>query len=233
MAYHAALQQRAHQRRHHKSHRHTGQQIPVKGAGQVLAKQGLHHIGGIGAHHHQLAVRHIDHTHEAIGNRQAQRHQQQDRAQADTAKNRAQAVAPGQAFLHRYQAFAQSLAHLGIRLRGQAFLQQGLCGRLGAGAQQFGSGQALGRVFAAQQGRCAQQVQAIADVAIALFGNRVVNQGQLRLAHLALQGLDGSAAHGGIWAEQLQSGQSVVYLATQAVVHHRVFGGLKRVGGNG
>ena len=43
------------------------------------------HYGGVGADHHQLAVGHVDHAHDAVGDGEAQRHKQQNRpdAQAD------------------------------------------------------------------------------------------------------------------------------------------------------
>jgi hypothetical protein len=76
---HAALEHRADQRgqeagrdgRHH---------VEVEGArGRYCLEQVLHQVGGIGADHHQLAVRHVDDAHQPVGDGQAQRHQQQDR----------------------------------------------------------------------------------------------------------------------------------------------------------
>ena len=95
-------------------------------------------------------------------------------------------------------------------------------GRLRAGAQQRGRLQALGGVLAAKQGAGAQQRQALANVGLGFFGDGRLYQGNLRLAHLALQGFDGIAAHGRQRAEQLQGGQGVVDFAAQAVVHHRI-----------
>ncbi|MCY1165431.1 hypothetical protein D9M73_53370 [compost metagenome] len=93
-AYHAALQHGAHECRRHKGHRHGSQQIPVKGSRQVFLEQALHHVGSVGANHHQFPVRHVDDAHQPVGDRQAQCHQQQNAAQADSAENRAQLVAP-------------------------------------------------------------------------------------------------------------------------------------------
>ena len=46
-------------------------------------------------------MRHVDDAHQAIGDGQAQRHQQQNRAQADTGEHHAQTLAPGQCVLDR------------------------------------------------------------------------------------------------------------------------------------
>ena len=88
-------------------------------------KQALHHVGGVGANHHQLAVRHVDDAHEAVGNCQAQRHQQQDAAQADAAKDGAQLVAPGQGRFHLGQRGLQRHLHIGVGLAAQALDQHG------------------------------------------------------------------------------------------------------------
>jgi hypothetical protein len=77
--------------------------VEVEGTRQVLPEQVLHQVGGIGADHHQLAVRHVDDAHQPVGDGQAQRHQQQDRAQADAGEQHAQPLAPGQARLHGVQ----------------------------------------------------------------------------------------------------------------------------------
>ena len=73
-----AFQGRPHQGRCHEGHRHRGHQIPVEIGGQVFLENTLHHVGGIGANHHQLAVGHVDHAHQPVGDGQAQRHQQQN-----------------------------------------------------------------------------------------------------------------------------------------------------------
>ena len=48
----------------------------------------LHHVGGVGAEHHQLAVRHVDDAHDAEGDRQADRDQHQHRAEAQPEEQR-------------------------------------------------------------------------------------------------------------------------------------------------
>ena len=99
----AALQRRTHERSGHEGHRHRGQQVPVKQARQEFLKHALHHVGGVSADHHQLAVRHVDDAHEAIGDGQPERHQQQDGAQAETAENGGKLVTPGQRGFNRAQ----------------------------------------------------------------------------------------------------------------------------------
>ena len=53
----------------------------------MLAEHHLHHVGGVGANHHEFAMGHVDHAHETKGDGQSQRGQQQYTAQADTEKN--------------------------------------------------------------------------------------------------------------------------------------------------
>ena len=48
----------------------------------------LHDVGGVGAEHHQLAVRHVDDAHDAERDRQADRDQHQHRAQAQAEEQR-------------------------------------------------------------------------------------------------------------------------------------------------
>ena len=88
-------------------------------AGQICLKHALHHIGGVGADHHQLAMRHVDDAHQAVGDGQPQRHQQQDRAQADAAEHRAQFVAPGQGRFDLAQRRLQGDLDVGIVLLGE------------------------------------------------------------------------------------------------------------------
>ena len=52
-------------------------------AGKLGAAELLDDVGGVGAEHHHLAMRHVDDAHHAEGDGEADRGQQQDRAQAD------------------------------------------------------------------------------------------------------------------------------------------------------
>ena len=61
-------------------------QIGVNCAGQEFPEQELTHIGGVRANHQQFAVRHVDDAHQAEGNRQAERRQQQHTAERDAVK---------------------------------------------------------------------------------------------------------------------------------------------------
>ena len=49
----------------------------------ALGKNLLHHEGGVGTEHDQLAMGHVDHTHDTEGDGQADGGQQQHRAQAE------------------------------------------------------------------------------------------------------------------------------------------------------
>ncbi len=58
------------------------------------AEQVLHDVGGVGADHDQFAVRHVDDAHQAVGDGEAQRRQQQDRAEAHAAEHADRCVRP-------------------------------------------------------------------------------------------------------------------------------------------
>ena len=221
---HAALQQHAHQRRGHEGHRHRRQQVPVKGTGQVALKQALHHVGGVGANHHQLAVRHVDDAHQTVGDGQAQRHQQQDAAEADAAEHRAQLVAPGQPGFHLAQRLAQGRFDRGVRLGLQVRQQHGLGAGLVAGAQQSGRLQALRLVGAAQQRGGAHQRQLVLDFGVLLGFQGLFDQRQLARVGVALHLLHGGHAHLVIFGKQLERGQGRVDLAAHAVVVDHVLG---------
>ena len=195
-------------------------------------KNRLHHVGGIGTNHHQLAMRHIDHAHQAVGNGQTQGHQQQNRAQADAAEDRAQTVAPSEACFDLAQALEQRLLDARVGLDLQALGQQRLRRGLGTLAQECGSFLALGRVFAGQQSGGTQQCQGIANVGFGLLRNGFVNQRELRITHLALQGLGRVAAYHCVGAEQFERCQRVVQFTAHAVVDHGVFCALQHVGGH-
>ncbi len=86
----------------------------------------------------QLAVRHVDDAHQAVGDRQAQRREQQDAAEADAAEDAADHLAGGEPALDRAQRFFRFAAHLGVGLDVAAALllehaeQQRLGGRIAA-----------------------------------------------------------------------------------------------------
>ncbi len=56
------------------------------------AEKILHHVTGIGADGDHFTVRHVDDAHQSEGDGQSQRHDQQNRAQADAVKNGAEEI---------------------------------------------------------------------------------------------------------------------------------------------
>ena len=80
---HAALDDDADDGGHQEGGGQRHQQRPLVAVGENL----LHHEGGVGAQHDQLAVGHVDHAHDAEGDGQADGGQQQHRAQAQAEKN--------------------------------------------------------------------------------------------------------------------------------------------------
>ena len=71
-----------------------GEQVEVKGLRQELSKQDLHAPGGVGADHHQFAMGHVDDAHQAVGDGQTERNQQQDGAQTGASEERAGDLTP-------------------------------------------------------------------------------------------------------------------------------------------
>jgi hypothetical protein len=91
----------ADQRRGEEGDRDRSQQVPVERARQIGPEDALHGPGRIGADHQQLAVRHVDHAHHAIGDRQAERGEQQDRAERQAGEGAPEIVGPRQPLLDR------------------------------------------------------------------------------------------------------------------------------------
>ena len=66
-----------------KGQRDRHRQRPVEAGREARATELLDDVGRVGAEHHHLAVRHVDDAHHAEGDGEADRGQQQHRAQAD------------------------------------------------------------------------------------------------------------------------------------------------------
>ena len=82
----------------------------------MLPEDVLHDVRRVGADHDQLAVRHVDDAHQAIGDRKAERGQQQDRPQRDTAEHATHHFAGGEALLDRAERSLGFRTQLGIAL---------------------------------------------------------------------------------------------------------------------
>src|SRR5260221_8676922 len=93
-ANHAALERHADECRDHERRRHCASQVPIEGARRVASEQVLHHVCRIRADHDELAVRHVDHAHQPVGNGEAKRREEQDAAEAYARENTAGALAP-------------------------------------------------------------------------------------------------------------------------------------------
>ena len=223
-AQHATLQHSAHQGRCEKGQRHRSHQVPVESAWKELLEHALHHVGGVGADHHQLAVGHVDHAHEAVGDGQAQRHQQQDGAQADARKRSAQALAPGQLVVQGAQRGLQGSLDLGVFLHRHALVQQQARVGRGAGRQGLRGSDALRGIVAAQQGGGTRQLQLGLDLVAGFLRQGFIEQRQAACVRLFGQCLGGSHALGFVLAKQRQARQGRVDLAAHAVVVDDVFG---------
>ena len=72
----------------------------------------LHHVGGVGAEHHQLAVRHVDDAHHAEGDGEADGREHQHRAQAQAEEQRLHAE-----YTLRDELIAAITSRAGVRTR--------------------------------------------------------------------------------------------------------------------
>ena len=191
---HAALQRRTHQRRRHEGHRHGGHQVPVETRpGRYFWNTALHHIGGVGADHHQLAVRHVDDAHQPVGDGQAQRHQQQDGAQADAAEDGAHACRPTPARPRCWPATRCSAALTSASVSvAQPLVEQQLgVGVLASRPELPWRLQALGLVAAAQQAGGAHQLELALINAVGLGRKGFFDERQARfVGGLCQQRLD-------------------------------------------
>ena len=224
---HRALQHHTHQRGRHESDGNGSNQVPVKCTGEVTLEHTLHEVGGIGPNHHQLAVRHVDHTHQPIGDGQAQSHQQQDRAQADTAENHAQAFTPDQRAFDGFERGLNLCLDCSIGLHLQALAQEQLDVRAAAFAE-VNSGLQAARLFAAGQ-ECGGtgHFKLNLDLLIGFCGQRFVDDGQARLIGLFQQRLYRCCAHLVVRAGQTERGQR----RFQRTPHHVVVDDVFRVVG--
>ena len=108
----------------------------------------LHFVGRIGADHHQFAVSHIDHAHLPVDDRQAQRHQDQDRAERQPV---GEIAAPADPVLVTLDGVNGLLVDRKLLGRDFAFLDlllKELCGRNAVQFAQLGDGRQslLGRL---------------------------------------------------------------------------------------
>ncbi|MNP27588.1 hypothetical protein D3C76_1205080 [compost metagenome] len=116
MADHRALQRHAYASGERERHRQRHQRVEGEPLRGKLCHRLLHHPGGVGAKHQHLAVGHIDHSQQAVGDRQSERGQQQNGAQRQAHKRLAQQVADGLTVLDLAQAFCGGFPHPGVRL---------------------------------------------------------------------------------------------------------------------
>ena len=231
-ANHTALQNRPNQCCGQKGDRNGHHQIPAKSRLRHKAlKQQLHHIRGIGADHDQLTMRHVDDAHQAVSNGQAQRSQQQHRAQTDAAENGAQPVAPGQAIGNTGQCRLDGFLHTRVGLFGKALVQQKLCLRRLLMRELLHRLQALRHIVATQQARRHAALQQGLDLFIFLGGKRFFQQRQTRCIRLGCQLLCGSAAGLHIAAAQRQRGLCRVDHGAQIVIADHFLGIRRKCGG--
>ena len=175
-------------------------------------------------------MRHVDNAHQAVGDGQPQRHQQQDGTQADAAEHHAHPVTPSQTGFHIRQAALQDLAHGRRGLYRQSLGQQGLGSSLGTGPEQARGLNSAAFVSAREHGGGAQLAQGLGGVRFSFLRQCALQQGKLRFADLALQIFCSGTAQASVGRQQLERGQCVIQLPAHAVVIDHIFRGRQHLG---
>ncbi|MNL14179.1 hypothetical protein D3C87_1351090 [compost metagenome] len=116
MAQHNPLDGEADNARRQERRRQRRQQVPVERVGRIGAEQRLHHVGGVGADHQELPVRHVDDADQPIGDGQAQRGQQQHAAKAQAGKQVAEQLGATLLATHLVDGLLRGGAYIGIGL---------------------------------------------------------------------------------------------------------------------
>ena len=79
-----ALERHPHHGRYDEGRRNRGDEITILPGRPLALEETLDDVGRVGAEHEHLAMGHVDHAHEAEGDGETQRRQQQDAAQTET-----------------------------------------------------------------------------------------------------------------------------------------------------
>ncbi len=221
MANDQPLQRHPHRGGNEKGHRQGNDGIEGQPLRGETGKEILHQPGGVCPQHQHLAVGHVDHPQQAVGNGQAKGGQQQDRSQRQSAKGLPQPVTPAQALLDLLQAVCSGGAHAGIRLvlrLGEA-LKAGLDRRGATLAQLLNRLQAhlWTRIGELESGDGQQQGRL--HLVILLLGQPLLDQRKLLRRGVVLQITRGGETQGTILADQLVGGESVSHQGTDAVIH--------------
>jgi hypothetical protein len=219
-ANHRALEQHADRGSGEEGHRHGGQQVPVELVGEEAAEQALHGIGGIGADHQQFAVGHVDHAHHTVGNRQAQRGQQQDGAEAEAGEYAADVFGQGQAILHFQIGAEGSAAHFGLGFVGRfgLCLEGGLGVGVGAGRQRLCGSNAQLWIGVLEGGQRVRLNQQGADLRLGFAITRLGQHRRHRRIDVAGDFLDRLETHHSVRVNQFEYRQRAFELAAHAVV---------------
>jgi hypothetical protein len=218
------LHEHADQRRGQKTDRNRGQQIPVDRLRQIGAKDALHRPRRVGADHQQFAVRHVDDAHDAVGDRQTEGGEQQDRAEREAGEGAAEVVGPGEALLDGANRRPGRRAHRAVGLDpGFALLfgqrdQELADPRIAAfpeGAHCVKADAGVGRPEARLGMR---ELQALADLRILFARQRLVEQRQHLRVSAQRHLLGGLPAHRAFTRKQAQCGERGRQFAADAVV---------------
>ncbi|MCY1362423.1 hypothetical protein D9M69_491380 [compost metagenome] len=173
---------------------------------------------------------HVDHPEQAEGDRQAERGEQQDRAEAHAAERLAEQVAEQQAALDLGQAGFGGGAHRGVAFRavGQQRFQARARQRVAGLAEQAHGVEADRRVRIDQLQVGQGQGQGVAHAVVRFAGDPRIEQRQLRRFGGLLQLAGGGQAYGRLVGEQLVAGLGAGQQAAQAVVQAQL---LRRAAG--
>ena len=168
-------------------------QVEVERAGRVRAEQVLHDVRRVRADHDELAVRHVDDAHQAVGDRETQRGEQQDAAEAHAAEHAADHLAGREPALDRAQRKLGFGADVAVGLGELAALlleqrqEQRLGVRVAAFRQRADRSEPRRLVAARELDRRLGQRQQRLDLGILLLLERALDRRQHVLVGAALQ----------------------------------------------
>ncbi len=175
-----------------------------------------------GADHDQLAVRHVDHAHQPVGDGEPQRGEQQDGAERDAGERKPEAFAPDEPSLDRPQARLRCGADLGVGFAAPVLLrerqEQRLGVRISGSPERADRREARASVAAFQLDRGRDQLEPGLDRRIGLALDRLADERQERGVGAVLQRLGRLEARSTIGRNEPESSQGRIDFAPQPVV---------------
>ena len=101
---------------HREGHRHRAREIPIERARRVRPEKILNDVSAVSADHDELAVRHVDDAHQAVGDRKAERGKQQNGSERHAGEEQSRTLTPGEPAFDVFQTFLRFATDLSVLL---------------------------------------------------------------------------------------------------------------------